>query len=339
MVLDDKLAFNKNTDFFAYHNWFPDSRLLPSFCVYDCQNNCNADITIAIPTYKRASLLRETIDSALSQKGVVKYSVLVLDNNPERGDETEILMATYKGQNVSYYKNSHNLKMGGNWNRCVEIVKSPWIILLHDDDTISPIFVSEVSKAISLFPNAGVIQTKKTFQKENLWQQESEIKYLRRGKLDFYSGSGVSGVPSGVAYRKECVLSLGGFPYDNYQGYAYWFHVRSVEKYSYYTIDAPLTYYRVSQQNASANSKLHTIWLYYEYLLLHDMMKHYHIPYFIYEPYIQNHVERQQQGWRSMWGSDFEVPTEYIEKKNYPAWRIKVSQIFLLMYAGVIRSL
>ena len=80
--------------------------------------------TIAIPTFNRASTLTETIDSALNQNGFDDYDIIVVDNNPERGDETEVLMNQYRtNPKVTYYKNTQNLGMAGNWNKCALLAK------------------------------------------------------------------------------------------------------------------------------------------------------------------------------------------------------------------------
>lgn len=336
----EDLAFNENTDFFAYHNWFENNYDVVSNCVYKANHVDDISITIVIPTYKRAAFLCEALDSAIKQIGACNYFIIVVDNNPERGDETEILMEKYRNTCVSYYKNSVNIGMGGNWNRCIELVKSPWLVLLHDDDLISSVFIREISKAIAKFPNAGVIQTEKVTDLRDLMQdEEGNVQYIRRGKLDFYQGSRISGVPTGVAYRKDCAVSLGGFPYDKYQGYAYWFHVKCVERFPYYTIMAPLTFYRMSTQNASAQGELHETWIYYEYWLLRNMMKKNWVPHFIYGPYIQQHAKNQEAGLRAVWGSEFEFPDKYIKRINFPYWRYRLTDKYLRVYARLLRMI
>ena len=94
-------------------------------------------VSIVIPTYKRVSTLRETLDSAIRQTGNHNYEILVVDNNPERGDETELLMAEYVSvKNLLYFKNTANIGMAGNWSRCSELAHGEWVVLIHDDDLL-----------------------------------------------------------------------------------------------------------------------------------------------------------------------------------------------------------
>lgn len=110
--------------------------------------------TIAIPTYKRAGLLKEAIDSALNQEGFEDFNVIVCDNNPERNDETEMLMKLYKDNpKVTYYKHTQNVGMAGNWNKCALLSDSDKIVLLHDDDIIYPNALKIMCSCLSFMKN------------------------------------------------------------------------------------------------------------------------------------------------------------------------------------------
>ncbi len=128
---------------------------------------------------------------------------------------------------------------------------------------------------------------------------------------------------------------MGGFPYDKYQGYAFWFHLRCVQDYACYRINLPLTYYRISQQNASNSGALHETWIYYEYYLIRNLLTRYFVPGFIYEPYLLSHAHQQYNGLQAAWKSKVKFPI--VEKKTYPAWRVKLSRKCLRLYAKLFR--
>ena len=106
------------------------------------------NISIVIPTYKRANLLEEALQSAINQKTNTAYSVIVVDNASEIDKNTDKLMREYCNRytNVSYYRNSNNIGMFGNWNRCIEVANSKWLCILHDDDILYPNYIEVVSK-------------------------------------------------------------------------------------------------------------------------------------------------------------------------------------------------
>ena len=54
--------------------------------------------------------MKEAVDSALNQIGFDEYDVIVVDNDPDRDDETEKLMLNYNNPKLSYYKNMKNIE-------------------------------------------------------------------------------------------------------------------------------------------------------------------------------------------------------------------------------------
>lgn len=90
-------------------------------------------ISICIPTYNRADLLKRALIS-VSKQTVKPYEVVVVDNCSE--DDTEAVVKKFK--DVIYYRNERNLGFVGNWNRCIELAKGEFITILHSDDLISP---------------------------------------------------------------------------------------------------------------------------------------------------------------------------------------------------------
>ena len=108
-------------------------------------DNTKMVLTIAIPTYKRARYLKQAIDSAVNQKNRSSdYDIIVVNNDPEANisDLEEI----YKDSpvKITFYKNSRNLGMLGNVNRCVELASGKYIAFLHDDDLLMPDYIENI---------------------------------------------------------------------------------------------------------------------------------------------------------------------------------------------------
>ena len=110
---------------------------IPSILIKEGEAPEGAKYTIAIPTYKRANLLKEAIESCLIQKTTTPFAIIVVDNNPERECETEQLLREYNPiPNLSYYKNTENVGMTGNWNKLFELAQTDFVVMLHDDDLL-----------------------------------------------------------------------------------------------------------------------------------------------------------------------------------------------------------
>ena len=119
-----------------------------SNCVKASEDTQDILLTIAIPTYKRAEMLEEAINSALLQDVTgwgIKYEVIVVSNNPEA--DLSYFIDKYKDvKNISFYINEKNTGLAGNMNRGAMLAKGKYVAYLHDDDLLKPNYIKEISK-------------------------------------------------------------------------------------------------------------------------------------------------------------------------------------------------
>src|SRR3954449_5755554 len=99
--------------------------------------------TIGIPTYNRADLLRQALESALDQT-YPDVEVLVCDDASEDGT-AEVVKAF--GDRVRYHRNATNIGMYPNFARAIELASGEYFSLLQDDDLIHRDFVRRVLEA------------------------------------------------------------------------------------------------------------------------------------------------------------------------------------------------
>ncbi|MCC6133522.1 MAG: glycosyltransferase family 2 protein [Acidobacteria bacterium] len=88
-----------------------------------------------IPTYKRAAVIGTTLHACLSQTiPPSDYEVVVVDNASP--DETESVVRSFAGTfgNLKFIRNSSNLGMTGNWNRCLDLASASLFAIVHSDD-------------------------------------------------------------------------------------------------------------------------------------------------------------------------------------------------------------
>lgn len=109
-------------------------------------------VTIAIPTYNRAHLLKASIKSALSQtyKNII---VTVLDNGST--DNTKEIVHSFNDDRLLYIHNEINLGMLSNWNKSIECSSTPFLVVLQDDDLLLPEFVNDSISKLEQNPNAA----------------------------------------------------------------------------------------------------------------------------------------------------------------------------------------
>ena len=300
---------DQNTDFFAYVDNFAKIKGIELIKVFGYEYS-SVEYTIAIPTYKRTEYLKEAIDSALNQDCSFAYNVIVVDNNPERGDETEKMMASYKNtKNLSYYKNAKNLGMAGNFNRLFLLAKTKWVVMLHDDDVLYPFYLSECNEILAKYDNVGIFKPKE--DKNNNQEKTENIGKIRRlTDFDFYYGN-TCGTPSGMLFNREIFLSSGGYNQDFYPSLDYCFHARFASLFNFYFYDKPLMYYRISV-NESLKVETQRQWLIVDSYLIRNILNRHRIPKFISDSFVSRRTIRKYAELQNSFNSSFDFDIKEI---------------------------
>lgn len=242
----DASVFMRCSDNFAQY------KNITSQKIYEMDKACeNPTFTIAIPVYKRVETLRETIDSALAQDIYLDsassaeekcYEVIVVENVDLADEPTptqEMLESEYKGK-ITYYKNTGNVGLLGNFNRCIELAKGKWVCVLHSDDMILPNYLSAMAEIL----RDGEQNTKDVamiscledrfgarsvgggwnslflehFQNKTLKSKLYNWTFQNTSKLDFCKSQHifVSIPPSAVLHNRLKMFELGGYSQEEY---------------------------------------------------------------------------------------------------------------------------
>ena len=113
-------------------------------------------VTVGIPTFNRAGLLRETIESVLGQT-YSNFRLIVSDNAST--DETQEVVATLSDARLGYVRADKNIGMNANFNRLIELTESEFLMLLPDDDLLYPEYLNSVIKVLERNPRVGLVHT------------------------------------------------------------------------------------------------------------------------------------------------------------------------------------
>lgn len=215
-------------------------------------------LTIAIPTFDRPAVLKEALDTALAQdSSVMEHEVIVVDNSPEPDSDTARLLASYDDPRLLYYRNSRNIGLFGNLNRCFELARGEWVALLHDDDLLNEDCLAAAARSVAAKPDAAAImanfdtldqRTPGAGPASAPRERTSERSPLTRVRpLDsILFDRNVYGAPTcGSLFRREVVLAEGGF--DDDCPSADWFFVfRLSHRHPVYRTTAPMGRYRLA---------------------------------------------------------------------------------------------
>lgn len=200
-------------------------------------------LSIAIPTYKRFDLLKETLNSVFALRFSVPVEVLVVDNDPENHKLANLEMLPYQDNQFSYYKNAENLGMYGNWTQCLALARGKYITILHDDDLLLPEFAVQMNELLrngsmpyEMIGFAIGMLDQRQDRPKNVYPENRGLKnslkrffygevfpVVEKGTADLFFDNIFSGT-LGVVMNRKMALSLNGFNADCYPvaDYDFW---------------------------------------------------------------------------------------------------------------------
>ncbi len=170
-------------------------------------NSAAPVVTVGIPTYNRASLLRGAIESVLAQT-FTSFELRILDDASD--DSTPVVARAVADSRVDYLRHPSNIGMTANWNKGFELARGMYVALLHDDDRWDPTFLERAVGAFTECPDAGFVYaasaTEAGLLKEDriLASGEALDRLRRRNEVPVEA----------VVVRREALLEIGGFRGD-----------------------------------------------------------------------------------------------------------------------------
>jgi len=165
-------------------------------------------VTIAIPTFNRASWLKDCVLSALSQT-YQHFEILVSDNAST--DETQQVLREFSDRRLRIVRQQTNIGLLPNWNACLAGARGDYVIFLSDDDRIAPWLLE---RCIGLVEKDRQIPIVITLSSDHASQ------YLETGIWDGtdillgYFRDEISINTCGIMLRTDALRARGGFPLD-----------------------------------------------------------------------------------------------------------------------------
>jgi glycosyltransferase involved in cell wall biosynthesis len=170
-------------------------------------------VSICIPTYNRSNKLKKTLESAVKQD-YTNIEIIVSDNNSS--DDTHKVVSSFKDNRIKYHKNTINIGMQGNFNKCADIAKGKFFILLSDDDLLKKNMVSELLECIESNPMIAFAYSKVHFIKgDKITDKHSQIAPNLETGMEFieYNLQDMrAAFPSATIIRLEKIKANDGYP-------------------------------------------------------------------------------------------------------------------------------
>src|SRR4051794_7835338 len=99
-------------------------------------------IGIAVPFYANVGYLDAALRSLLAQTDQDWTAVVVDDASPEPGAAE--LVARLGDERIRYERNTVNLGLSGNFNRCLDAPRTDTVAIFHADDLLEPHYVATI---------------------------------------------------------------------------------------------------------------------------------------------------------------------------------------------------
>jgi glycosyltransferase involved in cell wall biosynthesis len=171
-------------------------------------------ISVCVPAYNAAAYLPAAIDSVLSQE-FSDFELVVSDDCSS--DDTPRICAGYSDPRFRAVRSEERLRQSGNWNRCLELARGEYVILLHADDELLPGYLERAAAALGANQDAALVscsvrhidedgsplELQRLFDEDTIDREEV---VLRRLLLD---GCVIN--PAGVTVRRAVYDRVGPF--------------------------------------------------------------------------------------------------------------------------------
>jgi glycosyltransferase involved in cell wall biosynthesis len=213
-------------------------------------------VSIIVPTYNRAHLVTETIDSILAQT-FKDFELIVVDN--ESTDNTDEVIKSYTDGRIRYFRNQNNGLVAVNRNYGINKANGEYIAFCDDDDLWMPEKLERQVKLLDLNKELGLVYSDSYIMDENgnleRYTLLSSSKLFRGNVFDKLFQMNFIPMLT-VMIRREVLSRVGGFDpkYIIAQDYDLW--LRIAEHYPIDFTEEPLAKYRIHGGSVSRNWEL-----------------------------------------------------------------------------------
>lgn len=226
--------------------------------------------SIVIPEYRRPVMAKEAMLSALGQDYPEEYEVLLTSDGqfPEEADTERMMRELAEThRNISYYRNRTNVGMFNNWNNCIYHAKGKWIVVLPDDDLLSPFFLSTIDRFISQNEYVGMLGSKphqifgKTkYSASEFARPDGAVTATWIDNYGVFFDDGIS--VTGMTFDKESILEFGGFQNVFFPVADSVCMINYALKKNLVRLDCDITAYRIDENVSQSGGVLGKILLY-----------------------------------------------------------------------------
>ncbi len=254
---------------FPFRDAFADHALIESTLVYAGHDATRPLVSIAVPTFRRAAMLVDTLRSCVEQDFTEPFEIVVVDNDPESETWRHVVQAIpeLESTNFRYLVNAENVGMFCNFNRCIEVARGEWLTIINDDDLLDPPFLTTMFQTIRRRQgvdgiicrkafvdereNAVPVGTAKRVERQILLEWNFLGRTVRRIRAGKFFWGAILGNGAGFLFRRELALTMGGFYPEEFPASDYWFFARFSKLYGLWQHRSALARVRIAENETA----------------------------------------------------------------------------------------
>jgi glycosyltransferase involved in cell wall biosynthesis len=180
-------------------------------------------VSVCVPVYNGRAYIGECLDSVLAQT-FDDFELVVSDNCST--DDTGEIVRRYADPRVRLVRNTQNLGLVGNANRCLALARGEYVCIFHHDDVMLPENLARKVAVLDAHPAVGFVHSNLVLIDQGgavlttqSWAEDSRRDYVESGASVFRRF--VMSMPNSslifigaVLARKSVYDRLGGFSQD-----------------------------------------------------------------------------------------------------------------------------
>lgn len=247
-------------------------------------------ISVCLPVYNGEKFIAQALESIQAQTWP-DFELLVVDNASSDGTRALVERYAASDSRIRYQRNSRNVGLVGNLNRCLALARGEWIKFMFHDDLMRPDCLEKFMAAAKdgdqiVCCNRGLIlESGLSDELRNFYLGHAKILSETFAQGDFLPaadasrlilsrlGLNVFGEPIAMLFRREVVIEFGGFHADLPTESDIEFAARVVSNTGVRLIDEPLVSFRAHPgSTSSAATQSFNANLIQPILLLHEMV-------------------------------------------------------------------
>lgn len=221
-------------------------------------------VSVCIPVYNGVNYLSRALDNILEQT----YTDLeILIANDCSTDETLSVIESYaaRDKRIVYWTNEKNLRLFGNYNRCMEKASGEYIKLFAHDDLLAPDCIEKMLKVLEEKPEIALVTSSKNWIDEDDKILETRARFKGNVHLrsaDVIIGNLVCmnnwiGEPAATMFRRKDWGTGFDTEFYNWGDLDYWFRI--LQNGDLYILEEVLCNFRIhgAQSTSSALSGMY----------------------------------------------------------------------------------